>query len=244
MDNIQNDERVLVPCEFCEQMIDFDQYVQHATTCVHRRVQPNSTVLIVQDEGETYRIILDEALAAFNAHLNLMGSAQVPINSAGEQDEANHTLNENDGNVSEVEDEDEADNGEESHEEYHRVRLPPHRSLVVVPRLANGIFPEMRDMNDYEFNLLLSDRIGKVKTGIKKDDLHKYITCVTQIDNSDDICPVCREDLAEYLKDNKVMETPCHHKYCKDCIEMWLQTNKKCPVCQTDVEDTLTQKEN
>jgi hypothetical protein len=40
------------------------------------------------------------------------------------------------------------------------------------------------------------------------------------------ICSICQCVL------NNAVESPCHHVFCKICIETWLQQNKNCPICR------------
>ena len=43
----------------------------------------------------------------------------------------------------------------------------------------------------------------------------------------DELCSICFGTLKE------PMETPCNHKFCRKCIEEWLETADTCPIyCQ------------
>ena len=39
-------------------------------------------------------------------------------------------------------------------------------------------------------------------------------------------CPICLEK----IKDEKI--TKCNHKFCKECLETWLNVNISCPICR------------
>ncbi|KAF3782227.1 hypothetical protein EJ110_NYTH34865 [Nymphaea thermarum] len=39
-------------------------------------------------------------------------------------------------------------------------------------------------------------------------------------------CPICLEGLGA---DGEVRETPCRHKYHKNCITKWLENHNTCP---------------
>ena len=56
--------------------------------------------------------------------------------------------------------------------------------------------------------------------------LNSVLTCCsdTTID-----CPICRCDIKEYV------ETPCGHKYCKDCITSWIRKSSYCPYCRDNI---------
>lgn len=85
-------------------------------------------------------------------------------------------------------------------------------------------------ISEYEANLTLSERIGKVEIGIKNIDK------VSKVSNEvhDGVCPICQDELAK----RKVVfrKLICNHVFCAKCIEKWLQKHKKCPVCMKDLE--------
>lgn len=50
------------------------------------------------------------------------------------------------------------------------------------------------------------------------------------------MCAVC---ITEFEPDAEVVEIPCHHVFCKPCIQLWLRRQGTCPVCRalTGVDD-------
>ena len=37
-----------------------------------------------------------------------------------------------------------------------------------------------------------------------------------------------------------IVETQCSHKFCEECIKVWLEKNNTCPFCRMDItEDTV-----
>lgn len=56
----------------------------------------------------------------------------------------------------------------------------------------------------------------------------KWIDIIKLSNNLID-CPICSEEINEYV------ETPCNHKFCKPCIERWIETNSICPCCRYQV---------
>ena len=90
--------------------------------------------------------------------------------------------------------------------------------------------------NDYEANLRLADLIGKVEVGVSNiDKVSKIIDKDTLDDGT--ICPVCMEDIKQST--NKCRELICSHLYCDVCIDKWLSTSKRCPVCNIDLDEKL-----
>ena len=45
-------------------------------------------------------------------------------------------------------------------------------------------------------------------------------------------CPICKE---MYQEDEVIKELYCGHIYHTQCIERWLQQEKKCPCCNTEI---------
>ena len=41
-------------------------------------------------------------------------------------------------------------------------------------------------------------------------------------------CSICYEDIIVCCDEIK-----CNHKFCKSCLEQWLQSNQTCPMCRT-----------
>ena len=48
--------------------------------------------------------------------------------------------------------------------------------------------------------------------------------------NQEEICCICLENISSPFKTN------CNHLFCEECLEDWLEENKKCPVCINELE--------
>jgi len=56
---------------------------------------------------------------------------------------------------------------------------------------------------------------------------------VSKLDNNGGaVCSICMEPLA---LGNEVVELPCRHWFCGDCICMWLRLNNSCPQCRQGI---------
>ena len=42
-------------------------------------------------------------------------------------------------------------------------------------------------------------------------------------------CGICHENK------NDIVETPCSHNFCGDCIREWIHINSTCPICRTNI---------
>ncbi|NWZ23471.1 RNFT1 ligase, partial [Asarcornis scutulata] len=52
-----------------------------------------------------------------------------------------------------------------------------------------------------------------------------------QCSESDDICPICQ---AEFQKPILLI---CQHTFCEECISLWFNREKTCPLCRTVISD-------
>uniref|UniRef100_A0A2P2JC86 Zinc finger family protein n=2 Tax=Rhizophora mucronata TaxID=61149 RepID=A0A2P2JC86_RHIMU len=53
----------------------------------------------------------------------------------------------------------------------------------------------------------------------------------------DAVCCIC---LAKYANNDDLRELPCSHFFHKDCVDKWLKINASCPLCKSEVGETLT----
>ena len=88
--------------------------------------------------------------------------------------------------------------------------------------------------DDYDFNLMLANVLGKVEIGV--DNINNVTTLETYecCENSEaDICPICQD---EYKDNQQIRRTTCNHTFCEDCIGTWLKKNVKCPICMKELQ--------
>ena len=50
-------------------------------------------------------------------------------------------------------------------------------------------------------------------------------------------CEICRED---FKVGHAIIQLPCKHIFCKNCIFTWLKANNTCPCCRDDVKGHFT----
>lgn len=128
--------------------------------------------------------------------------------------------------------------------------LPPQRAVPPQNRVSytwsshgttlyeQQFYSETIYDNDYEENLRLADIIGRVEVGIEdKDTVGRVIDNVELVDGDEDTCVVCINAIKE--TGNDARKLICNHIYCKPCIDTWLSSHKRCPVCNVDLEELL-----
>jgi hypothetical protein len=240
--NSAQTERPLVPCEICEQMIYFDEYVHHVRVCMRPRPR---NIIVVQDEedGNSYQLVLDDAIQALMAQNfgRIVISDDVITTNVGIVGRAvnnvrnNQTENVNiarSGSSSRGRIRRPRVNAEDSNEEDYTPRSHSHQSVILIPRMIRNVASvDIPDMQNYEFNSLIADRIGTVKIGVK--DITKVLDDYDGLTLEEDVCVICQDNLGV----NPMAQTLCKHIYCRSCISQWLTENKKCPVCQVNLED-------
>ncbi|KAJ0031815.1 hypothetical protein Pint_12749 [Pistacia integerrima] len=56
------------------------------------------------------------------------------------------------------------------------------------------------------------------------------------ISGEDAVCCIC---LAKYANNDELRELPCTHFFHKDCVDKWLKINASCPLCKSEVGETV-----
>jgi hypothetical protein len=81
--------------------------------------------------------------------------------------------------------------------------------------------------NNYEYLINLGNTIGNVNNTI--DDIDTISTTIESIELV--TCPIC-------LKKNNInRKTFCNHIFCELCLKTWIQNSKKCPICMINLDD-------
>uniref|UniRef100_A0A671KFC1 RING-type E3 ubiquitin transferase n=1 Tax=Sinocyclocheilus anshuiensis TaxID=1608454 RepID=A0A671KFC1_9TELE len=104
----------------------------------------------------------------------------------------------------------------------------------------------------YEELLQLEDRLSNVNRGAVQTTIerftfpHKYkkrrplelkIGMDEEELDTDEKCTIC----LSMLEDGEdVRRLPCMHLFHQACVDQWLATNKKCPICRVDIETQLS----
>ena len=110
----------------------------------------------------------------------------------------------------------------------------PTSAPVATPS-GNGSHPDIDSMS-YEDLLNLCERLGKVTVGVSTEKLARIPTVKVRTATSEH-CSVCLEGFS--LGDEMKL-LPCDHPFHPDCIDEWLKTSQKCPNCNANVSDELT----
>ncbi|XP_038649317.1 E3 ubiquitin-protein ligase RNF165 isoform X2 [Scyliorhinus canicula] len=129
--------------------------------------------------------------------------------------------------------------------------LPVHRlhHYLATPRIQHF----SRSMSSASVELLqLEDRLGTVNRGAIQNVIeqytfpHKYKTRMhknlkgpkedEEDTDFDEKCTIC---LCMLEEGENVRRLPCMHLFHQVCVDQWLATSKKCPICRVDIEAQL-----
>lgn len=101
----------------------------------------------------------------------------------------------------------------------------------------------------YEELLQLEDRLGSVSRGAVQTTIerftipHKYKkrkpTQVKMGEEETDVDEKCTICLSMLEDEEDVRRLPCMHLFHQGCVDQWLATSRKCPICRVDIETQL-----
>ncbi|KAM5566279.1 E3 ubiquitin-protein ligase [Rosa sericea] len=97
---------------------------------------------------------------------------------------------------------------------------------------ARGATPEsINALPTYKFKLK-KNRNGDNSEGVVAAGTEKERV----ISGEDAVCCIC---LAKYANNDELRELPCSHFFHKDCVDKWLKINASCPLCKSEVGESL-----
>uniref|UniRef100_A0A4W3KKF0 RING-type E3 ubiquitin transferase n=1 Tax=Callorhinchus milii TaxID=7868 RepID=A0A4W3KKF0_CALMI len=137
------------------------------------------------------------------------------------------------------------------------VNMAGYPHIRYISSRLEGRFPGLRAT--YEDLLHLEERLGNVNRGASQGTIerctypHKYKKVITNLqrkllqykqegkdgaeDDTEEKCTICLSILEE---GEDVRRLPCMHLFHQVCVDQWLTTNKKCPICRVDIEAQLS----
>ncbi|XP_015914444.1 E3 ubiquitin-protein ligase arkadia-C isoform X2 [Parasteatoda tepidariorum] len=124
----------------------------------------------------------------------------------------------------------------------HLTELPPTPPLFqhhYVPVLPRQVHARIEDYMRFVDQRRMAVNRGASQATIERYTLpHKYKKIIKCNENEDNLekCTIC---LCEFEDDENVRRLPCMHLFHIECVDQWLTTNKRCPICRVDIEDHL-----
>ena len=226
----------LIPCEFCDSLIESIEYNSHVMTCSNRNVYQPSNINIHGNIGSLITEIISSSnftnipsLMPLNNDTEIINEV---INEVINEEDNDEVINEEDNE----EDDDELENSENSQHNFHSQNYNSNLNnmisqinnlydiLGIEPNIGYSDNLNLLHNNEYENLTNLGNQIGNVITNIEPDLVS------TKVDEPIK-CPICFEDV------EKSRKTICNHSFCVKCLESWLSENNTCPVCMVKLND-------
>lgn len=122
---------------------------------------------------------------------------------------------------------------------HHHFHHPSHVHLLSTNSLrTRGFLPRPVGLPPLTTNPLDSHMPGMTRGAsqavIDQNTLpHKYTRVKRNMDDDNEKCTIC---LCEFENGEDVRRLPCMHLFHINCVDQWLVTNTKCPICRVDIE--------
>ncbi|KAL1483163.1 hypothetical protein MTO96_033385, partial [Rhipicephalus appendiculatus] len=113
------------------------------------------------------------------------------------------------------------------------VSLPPPHYM---PLLSRHVQETMRL---FEHRRMVVNRGASQNTIERNTFPHKYKKIPRSGGDSEDNVEKCTICLSEFEDNEEVRRLPCMHLFHIVCVDQWLTTNKRCPICRVDIEEHL-----
>jgi hypothetical protein len=226
---------MLLCCENCNSNVPYNAFLEHNARCVGSRAGMASSWDRMM--GRLRRTAAhDDASDELATAISRLQIVVPPYGQAPED----HPLHRN------IAYDHDADREESLFGQFEYATMPPTRRRALATnnisssQLFDDQWEEMvasfYEGNDYEFNLMLAETMGKVEVGVA--DVSKVTSPISPLDAVDlaGTCPICFDTFDE-LRDVGLCKTTCNHYFCRTCIGRWLGASKKCPVCMQALAD-------
>ncbi|XP_063241298.1 uncharacterized protein LOC134541647 [Bacillus rossius redtenbacheri] len=119
-------------------------------------------------------------------------------------------------------------------------QMLPH-DLVPFPFLAQHMSARLEDY----MRVVEQRRLAQLTRGASHDTIerctfpHKYKQVKRALEDLEDTTEKCTICLSEFEECEDVRRLPCMHLFHIDCVDQWLGSNKRCPICRVDIETHL-----
>ena len=207
----------VIPCEICNQLIEFDKYNEHISICSTPRFYFNNIRRVPIDTNAIDNF-LNELANNIRPTVNTESSVPTGDNNESLENESIQTRN-NDETVGNNVPSDNVNIFLNSNIEVIR------SNIEAINNLLNTRTNNYDESENYEELSQLDN--NNVKRGLNI----KNISNAIYLDNNIK-CSICLEDFEKYQKMRKLN---CNHILCEDCSEEWFSENVKCPVCMKEL---------
>jgi hypothetical protein len=210
-------ESATIPCEFCDQPVESNDYVRHIGVCEHARgaiAIPISFYVNGRDDELEYESPSDSDCDEDFEELQRYITSNRQITT---------------GNL-------------RTFLEEHFTSSSITRGSSPSSAQSQNVLMLRVPLNRHEGVRLTSydlySALPVEEIGVSDID---NVSCLIDYDKiKDDTCPICQQTFKDCWEENVVgmlfRELKCKHAYCDDCITIWLKKHKNCPVCKHVLE--------
>lgn len=243
----------LIPCEFCNEFINFADYQEHISQCGILRLRPSynygldynsNSVNTINTLSNLFSSISNTYLEPLSNNVEEHQENQ-PSNSdlnyyfsyntitSGIFDNLYNNSESNETNTIGIFDNlysNQTSNNISLGNENNSLNIDLQNINNILETLGSTSFNfsfNLGDEDEYSALTELSNEIGNVEIGIENIDN------VSSIVEKKELCPICKDD------HDKVRMTLCDHYFCNSCLQTWLKNNKTCPICLRDFSEKV-----
>ncbi|XP_012528807.1 uncharacterized protein LOC105832433 isoform X1 [Monomorium pharaonis] len=118
-----------------------------------------------------------------------------------------------------------------------------HQIMPFAPSMSEFLQGTRHRLDNY-MRIVDLRRMAHISCGATQESIeshtfpHKYKR-VKKVENGEDAIEKCTICLSEFEDCERVRRLPCMHLFHIDCVDRWLCTNKRCPICRVDIETFL-----
>ena len=215
----------LIPCEVCNELIQFDNYNDHISHCSISR-QSRFYIQPYTFDTESIENFLNNITQTLNLRPNVERNNEENI----EEDLEENIEEDLEENIEEdLEQNIEGDNN--NNQENIEVNININSNIQQIRNnisLINSIL-NTRNLTNRENNYESLSELdnNNVKIGIDVSKISTEIIC-----NNPETCCICFED---FDKNSKLRKLNCNHILCNECSIEWFSENVKCPICMEEL---------
>ena len=248
----------LIPCEFCDEYINFDDYQEHISHCRTLSLRPSlnysinynyntpSTINTLSNLFSTFSNLNTNTLSTINEEENETENTNANLETgdlnyyfpnttitSGLLDNI-HTNESNQTNTLGIFDylynNENLNSNISLSNENNNLNISLNNINNILETLGSNTFNFSFNLEDEDEYLNLTNLSNEI--GNVEIGI-KDIDTISSLIKKKELCPICKDE------HETVRKTVCNHYFCNNCLQIWLKNNKTCPVCLKDFSEKV-----